>query len=383
MATNKLPASKKSKIEFSQIVRNPDGTIDYSWNFRETNAYEMQRLADIRESIAAGQVAFGGSGLTDPITVMEDGEDARGKKTFRIIKGHRRSLALYQLGYDGDVEAIIYPKLDRATFYHLAVDQGQQESLSVVELYLALKKSFEAGLTEADLAVSMSGLLNRFYPPSEKFKEDIDNINAKVAAGEVNRLEADKEIRRLTLNRHRGTIQARKRVMECPEVVEVQFIRRLRGGQGDGWPTDAEVKKLHTIFTEEKAARPELMITRQKPGPKFLAAWDELKNAKEEAKEENGGRRTKKFSMMSNSEVDDLASKTDSRIVRAVLWRVLSKADGEAFAKIVPIILKLEENLKPEDVDALAIYFGAKKDLTVQTGTSNLEANKPEEQPVA
>jgi hypothetical protein len=383
MAANKIPASKQMKVSLDQYVRTPDGAIDTSWNVREATSYRPDELADLRDSIVAAQAAYGGAGLTDPVTLMSESEGY--KPPYRIIKGHRRTLVLEQMEYKGEIPAIVFPKMDRATFMHLLLDQGQQRSLSVVELFIAIKKGFEAGLSEPDLAVSLSGLLAHFYPPTEKFKEEVDGLNQQVADNKMSRYEADKEIRKLTLNRHRGTIQTRKRVLESPYCVEDQFVRRLRGGKGDGWPTDAEIKRLHEVFTTEKKENP--MITRQQPGTdpegrdmakKFMELWSSMAKAKEEAKEENGGRRTKKFSMMSNSDVEDLAGKTDSRIVRAVLFRVLNKADGEAFAKIIQLALKLEKNLSAEDMDVLAVYFKAKEQ--VQTGTGNIEANKPNEE---
>jgi hypothetical protein len=62
-----------------------------------------------------------------------------------------------------------------------------------------------------------------------------------------------------------------------PTVVEDEYFKRLRGEQA--WPTNGELKDLHQIHSKELVENP--MLSRNKPGPKFEAQWQKIKDARQ------------------------------------------------------------------------------------------------------
>lgn len=319
-----LAAIQSAPIE---VVTVADLDLDRKKNYRDDNEYDGDTLAqDMREN-----------GQQEPILTVREG------KKLRIIRGYRRAFqfqlaAERNLHFDAGphankpmgqaVEVKILPPLDPAVRSDLHMDHSQRRTLSKVGLFRAVEESLDNGKTERAIVVKLADLFNTFWQP------DVTKVRP-VTEDNGNSL----------LEFHRGTIQGIRAVWAAPTLVRDAYYDVMRGVRK--WPTLGETKSLSKVYTEEKdKASIGAGITRDKPGPIFLAKWKALQE--KHAKDIEKGKTTRAQTMMTNSGVQALASSRESMVLRLDCHVILKTASEETNALLDAFMTKVESGFTSE-----------------------------------
>jgi hypothetical protein len=307
--------------------------MDLSRNVREQtdSAYDLDPLiADIQMR-----------GQQDPATLEKVGDK------YYPIKGFRRSAAIAKAAERGltyaesapesgkpidKVVAIVYENLSEKERTELLLDHGQRRGLSRVEFQNALERGFMAGYTDKELVTLLFGLFESLYPPSRKIDEDVSG----------NKLVGEK-LAQARFEYYKGVLQIAKRAYKAPTILRDAYYKKLRGEQN--WPTNTELADLLTIH--EKEASADGMISREKPGPKFLEKWDAVKKTKEDAA--NGGTRPKSSAMRNRQQVEDSLKTLESPISKSFQKIQLGDIPVDQLPVLDRMCVKLWDHLTPED----------------------------------
>lgn len=247
-------------------------------------------------------------GITDPLDVelMPEGLIVR--------RGNRRTLAgqFILLNHpeeaelcfpNGEVAARVHEGLTGRERAELICDHGVVRGLvNPHEIERSAALLFEAGATEADVAIKLSGLLEILYPLSAK--------NAKTEKSLVTRLkeardakliestaELEAELHEFYASNRRGKVQGLKAVWRCPQkVMEARFFHATSGLRNDE-AAFAEDEYIPILTLKQcnklwKAFEKDLEITdtsgkrvysKDRPGPDFNGVWVSTCNEQEEA----------------------------------------------------------------------------------------------------
>ncbi len=288
---------KLTTVQYDQITTGE--------NVRLPNNMKLDTLTDSIQS----------SGLHEPIMVWRKGAD-----DYEVLRGHRRIMSIGNvLEKDaqafnhhfpqGQIPAIVVTDITPSDAIRLKVDHGTQESLSdPMEVQLAANMLFSVGLTEADVAVELAGLLDRLHPMSAKNREKLAELRKSKAEAEAKGLTTDaeakgKEIRDFVAKNRRGLVQGLHYVYRCPyKVFAAKYFHacgvKLPAVKTDDFVpriTTGQVVKLYKAFQKdlEVLENGQQKYTRAVPGPAFLEAYDKLVAEQKKAADKPKGTRPK------------------------------------------------------------------------------------------
>lgn len=231
-------------------------------------------------------------GLHTPLMVNSD---------LKVIRGHRRELSLNSIKKSNPERfAELFPKgipvvqVTGATDVELAklhVDQGNVLQLSdPFELQLASNMLFAVGMTEAEVANHLAGLIDVFAPMKPERRRELDKIRDT---------EGDIAYFREYATLRRGYVQALRAAWQCPDVVMEALRYKATGILPDGKDeadmprlTNAIVTKLSKTFGDDMGILNQNGVPKHSkidPGPGFNAAWKDQveKTIKNAGKEKN------------------------------------------------------------------------------------------------
>ena len=275
-----------SDKETRKHVMIPDNDLLVEANVRLPGNYQTEALCD---DIAA-------RGMTEHITVWQ-----RAKGQYVVLRGHRRLAAAQMLkARDLDVYKERFPDglpcevisgIDANKALEYKVDHGNEVSLTNPhELQMCASMLFNAGKTEADVAVQLSGLMDRIYPMKAKAKAEITALR-KVAAEaktEKDKIIADNDVRKYVLNYRRGVVQGLHNAHRCPDIVMDALYFKATGEAPVSYTGKRALIKLTgtnvtTLFKAHKLDLEELdddkgvpRYSKKLPGPKFWEAWTKI-----------------------------------------------------------------------------------------------------------
>lgn len=309
---------QNAKVSISDIV------ADRSRNVREQtdDAYAIPNLmADIATI-----------GQRDNVTL----ELVNGK--YYPIRGFRRVEALKQLR-DGKVidpntqkpfefvKADVYEGLTDLERFQLLLDHGQRKGLSKVELLFAMFKSFDAQYSEKETVILLRSLLEDHYRPTRPIKDENDLFNY-----------------------YRGVLQTAKRAYGSPDVVRDAWVKKMRGEQA--WPRKAEMEQAYNIFVKEMERDTTNQISRSKPGPEFLAFWNDLLKKQKEAEAE-GKEKAKASNMQSRQQIEDMKKQSNSLIVKTIVDFVMRRQSPDKFPAFDKLVTQAEASMTDDIKQAI------------------------------
>lgn len=299
-----------------------DFNIDRTRNYREDSDYEGDTLAqDMRES-----------GQQEPVIGTMEGEK------ILIIRGYRR-VSQFKLAeeknllfiggpYAGkemalNVEVKILPTLDPAIRAELHMDHSQRKSLTKIGLFRAYEEGKTIGKSDRDLVVKLADLFNTHFPPTRPIVPVTTDNGTDL------------------LDNHKGTVDAFRALWQGPTMLKDGYFGVLKGTRN--WPKQGEMKALSKVFTDEKAKAPiSAGITRDKPGPLFLAKWAQLEAKYKDAASKGQTRRA--TTMMPVSLVEALTTQRESGVLRLDAHIILRDCAEDTNARLDAFMTKLENS---------------------------------------
>lgn len=130
------------------FLKVPLGSLYDSGNVRQD--YNQDEINQLAQSILK-------NGLLNPITVKAGFENDDGSKTYEIIAGHRRYLALVQLckqGFDFGLVEVCIRNGDKWTLQ--MIENIQRTDLSPQEKEMAIREMLDKGLSQKEIAEMLS-----------------------------------------------------------------------------------------------------------------------------------------------------------------------------------------------------------------------------------
>ncbi len=243
--------------------------------------------------------------------------------TFEVIQGHLRDAALDRLAEEeparfkelypsGKIQCLV---LSDCTFEQAQLeklDHGQENPLTnPMEVQLVMNFLLDANKTEAQIAVSMAGLMNRVSPMKANKKKELDQLNRDIEMYQkegrfVDVAEKQRQAAQLLLDYRKGKIQNCKAVYSCPHIVMAAMWYKATGGERN-WEgqldidipadtylpsvlqIDAIRKKLAVAFEKDLLIKENGLCPYNKriPGPNFNSEWTILcdKSSEKESSE--------------------------------------------------------------------------------------------------
>lgn len=230
---------------------------------------------------------------------------------YEVIQGHLRIENLERLAKEEPARfAELFPGgaipcllLSGCTYEEAQLeklDHGQENPLmNPMEVQLSMNFLFDAQKTEAQIAVQLSGLMNRVSPMKANKKKELDQLERDIEMyRETGRFtdiaEKERQATQLKLDYRKGKIQNCKAIWEAPHVVMATMWYKATGGERNWGETldieiaedvylpsalqvDAVKKKLKPAFAKDLLIKENGVcpFNKRVPGPNFNAAWDE------------------------------------------------------------------------------------------------------------
>ena len=253
----------------------------------ERNLHSPELAADIEAN-----------GLRKPIEVWRPNGN---KDLFETLCGHRRldgiksirqsNPARFDELFGKGVPVLVHTDISLAEAIGIKVDHGNEVPLSDnFEVQLCCNLLFSAGKAEADVAVTLAGLLDRINPMSTKNRKAHDLILATIkeqeAAGNSTAVGVEKaKLRQFIADLRRGSIQNYHTAYRCPRIVMAALASKAGAKVSDLFK-DAYLPALTTkdvaaLWKAHKDDLGELEGGLPKynditVGPKFSAVWSKL-----------------------------------------------------------------------------------------------------------
>jgi len=250
---------------------------------------------------------------------------------YEVIKGHLRTESVDRLKTEepgrfkelfpnGTIQCLVLSDITYEEAQLEKLDHGQENPLTnPMEVQLSMNFLFDAGKTEAQIAVQLSGLMNLVSPMKANKKKEYDQLVRDIEMyresgrfGDV--AEKERQATQLLLDYRKGKIQNCKAIWKSPHLVMATMWYKATGGErnwGDqldldiaddiylpaALQVDAVKKKLEPAFAKDLAIK-ELGVcpfNKRVPGPNFNAAWDEICTKSKEAESADKPVRAKAF----------------------------------------------------------------------------------------
>lgn len=254
-------------------------------------------LAGLMENIEA-------VGLKEPIVIWEPE-----KGRIEVIRGHRRREALMLLRsqnakrfeelFGKGIPCLMVTGVTTDEVLDLKLDHvGVQDLSDPHELQRSANMLFAVGRTETEVAMQLSGLIDKISPMNSKAKVELDTLREKsklaMARGNGAAVElAERDIKTFVGNYRRGFVQNLHNTFRCPDIVMAALYLKATGSKPEG-VTDYLPKIGATEVTSLwKAHKADLELkkdgapiySKQRPGPAFRMRWDEYIAKEKEALE--------------------------------------------------------------------------------------------------
>lgn len=265
----------------------------------------------------------------------------KGGKFDRMMQGNRRTFAVKELHAEfpkdprwNTIEAEVYNDLTEAEFIDLMIDSGVTKNLTRAEVIRACWMYLDANpvATRDELSIKMHSLLGIHFPAGSAKKTD-DEIK----------------------KHYTGTTQNIMNGWKLPIIAQDVFMSKERGERK--WPTKKEVATLVKIFEDERALPASIDVTKAKPGPVFMAAFNQLVETHTKAEAEGDGEsRAKTISAFSRADMEAFRDNSPSSIVRTVMkltTRSTTSAD-KRLGNLGEFLATIEATFTPETVARIA-----------------------------
>lgn len=349
-----------------------------------------------------------------------------GNESYEMIRGHLRLICLdrmkeqepahfIKLFPDEMVEVVVLSDITYEQAQIEKIDHGNENPLiNTMEAQLCANLLFSNGLTEAQVATQLAGLMNRIKPMKADKRKELDMLRKDIETYRETGREADipekeKAIADLLLNYRKGWIQNMKAIFRCPDLVMATMWLKATGERNwegqlklaveaeDYLPSNLQVdqakNKLWPAFKKDLAISVSgaCPYNKRVPGPNFNEAWDticdkskEKENApetvrakafsKEELKTDSEKYNSQGFKMLCSfhrrdPEVDPNQLKKYDEI--AYWAELVAERGGDEWKQLVALAKNLEAHKKAEQKEVEA----AEKDTTVTPPKASASKN--------
>lgn len=307
---------------------------------------------------------------------------------YGAICGHRRLFTLRHLGEEKVVDPSTIKRdattgapiegsgrpfstiqawvIEDATIEELksVMNDNTGERLTEVEVCRKLMRTMSDVRTEQASLFACYGLLLQVYPPTGG---DLVKFNKFVSELPIEATETRKQemIREYHIGKVGGTGRLHSRYVVIKAAyngatwTKDMYEDRLRGKQT--WPSDADVKTLAKLYSEDVAdrgiggANAQGLVTPDNPGWRFLEKKDEILRAVEVAKAE--GKNVKSTAMLTQAQIKERLDKSTSRSISLTLLFTLNKVPGSLFDDI----MALQSSFEQGKIDHAAYTAGINK----------------------
>lgn len=335
-----------------------------------------------------------GIGLTDPIMVWEA---EKGKGVVQVIRGHRRLASIHEILAEDSVRFNeLFPKgipvvkvsdISADEALRLKLDHSDQLGLSDPhELQRSANMLFAAGKVEADVAMQLSGLIDKISPMNDKARVKLAALKAGLAKAESDNNPAAIELAKRDIRDHiftyrRGFVQNLHNIYRCPDVVMASLYKKACGESPKEYAdvylppvTTSEAVKLYQLHAKdcETLENGVPKFNKTVTGPEFNKKWAELCAKHQEAdgkvketrakamsskdmEEERKGYKSALAVLLTRRHCGEAVSADiaglDEEAYRAGL---VKKYNPEAWLKVVALAMEIESKLAAESVAATA-----------------------------
>lgn len=294
-----------------------------------------------------------GVGLLEPLMVA----DLPNKKgVLQVVKGHRRLAAMMEILSENPVRFNeLFPKgvpvlkvsdVTNEEIVALKLDHSEQLGLSDPhELQRSANMLFAIGKVEADVAVSLAGLIDKISPMNDKARQKLAALKAveekAVKEGNAAGIElAKRDIRDFIFQYRRGFVQNLHAVYRCPDVVMASLYKKACGetpkefaGQYLPPITTSEAVNLYKLHAKDCETKENgvPVFNKAVTGPEFNKRWAELSTKHQEA--EGKVKETRPKAMSSK----DMAEEAKS-YKSALAVKLTNKHTGESSATDILVL---------------------------------------------
>lgn len=257
---------------------------------------------------------------------IEDPKTCRRTDEGEIIRGSGKPFTT--------MEVDVYESLTPREIVELSIDNDESLGLTKAEVQLQLEKAFEVTLGNERESAKLCyyGIVKHYDSERTPFKP-IQEDNG------VSFLFAKK-----------GVIDTAKKIWKAPLPLHDLCMQKLRT-RGLGWPTNKEVAEGVKIHENEEKACPTRTISKENPGPLFMAWYDRLIEV--HSQPDAAGNKKKTVSALNRDQMETFAALSANGFTRWIIGFCVKdpRVNENAAGTMNALLLELFKALTPRQLE--------------------------------